>query len=84
MNTGTTSPVYEEGKAIYAKEVKTSPDDPDRYKLTGYKKEYKMTPELNMLFPRIYSGTHTQSYSDWIGGLQGKPVRATQYVTPDG
>ena len=84
MNTGSTSPVYEEGKADYSKVAKTSPDDPDKYVLTGYKKEYKMTPELNMLFPRIYSGAHTQQYSDWIGGLQGKPVRATQYVAPDG
>lgn len=84
MTTGTTSPQYTEGNPIYAKVAKTSPDQADRYVMTGYKKNYRMSPELNMLFPRIYSGAHTQSYSDWIGGLQGRPVRATQYVDGDG
>ncbi|MDE5726935.1 MAG: DUF2723 domain-containing protein [Duncaniella sp.] len=81
---GTTKPIYDEGKAQYSKAVKASPDDPDRYEVTGYKKEYMMNPELNMVFPRIYSGAHTGQYSDWIGGLRGKPVRATQYVDEDG
>ncbi|MDE6556153.1 MAG: DUF2723 domain-containing protein, partial [Duncaniella sp.] len=77
-------PKYNEGEAIYSKEAKVSPDDPDRYRLTGHKKEYVMMPELNMLFPRIYSGAHAGAYSDWIGGLQGQPVSATKYVYPDG
>jgi len=81
---GTTKPIYDEGKAQYSKAVKTSADEPDRYTVTGYKKEYQMNPELNMVFPRIYSGAHTGQYSDWIGGLRGKPVRATQYVDEDG
>ncbi|MCI9285092.1 MAG: DUF2723 domain-containing protein, partial [Muribaculaceae bacterium] len=50
----------------------------------GYKKNYRMNPELDMLFPRIYSGQHTAAYSDWIGGIKGKPVKATQYVGADG
>ncbi|MCM1521617.1 MAG: DUF2723 domain-containing protein [Muribaculaceae bacterium] len=82
--TGQTSPLYEEGAPQYAKVVKTSPDEKDRYILTGYKKEYTMTPELDILFPRIYSGAHAQAYSDWIGGLQGRPVQATQYVDENG
>lgn len=77
---GQASPMYKEGRALYAKTVKTSPDQPDRYEVTGYKKEYVMSPELNMLFPRIYSGTHTAAYSDWLGGLKGRPVSATRYV----
>ncbi|MCM1163155.1 MAG: DUF2723 domain-containing protein [Muribaculaceae bacterium] len=81
---GQTSPLYEEGAPQYAKVTKTSPDQKDHYVLTGYKKDYTMTPELNMLFPRIYSGAHSQAYSDWIGGLQGRPVQATQYVDTDG
>ncbi len=81
---GNTSPLYDEGDAQYSKVAKTSPDQKDEYKLTGYKKEYKMTPELDMLFPRIYSGAHTPAYSDWIGGLRGTPVQATQYVGSDG
>lgn len=77
---GQASPMYKEGRALYAKTVKTSPDQPDRYEITGHKKEYVMSPELNMLFPRIYSGTHTAAYSDWLGGLKGRPVSATRYV----
>ncbi len=83
-NTGSTSPVYTEGDAVYSKAVKTSADEPDRYVLTGHKKIYRMTPELDILFPRIYSGAHTAAYSDWIGGLEGRPVNATQYVDRDG
>ncbi|MCM1482911.1 MAG: DUF2723 domain-containing protein [Muribaculaceae bacterium] len=81
---GTTSPVVSEGHALYARQVKDSPDEPDRYIMTGHKKEYEMMPELNMVFPRIYSSAHATGYSDWIGGLRGKPVEATQYVNPDG
>ncbi|MBJ2191231.1 MAG: DUF2723 domain-containing protein [Muribaculaceae bacterium] len=77
---GQASPMYKEGKPLYAKVVKTSTDQPDHYEITGYKKDYVMAPELNMLFPRIYSGQHAAAYSDWIGGLKGKPVSATRYV----
>ncbi len=81
---GSVSPKFNTGKALYAKVVKTSPDQPDKYEITGYKKNYVMAPELDMLFPRIYSGAHTPAYSDWIGGLKGRPVQATQYVSSDG
>ncbi|MCH5347196.1 MAG: DUF2723 domain-containing protein [Muribaculaceae bacterium] len=81
---GTTIPLKKEGPALYAKEVKTSPDEPDRYKKVGNKFSYVMTPELNMLFPRIYSSAHAAAYSDWIGGLQGRTVNATQYVDSKG
>ncbi len=81
---GTTTPVVKEGRALYARAVKENPDDPDRYFKTGNKKDYTMMPELNMLFPRIYSSLHASAYSDWIGGLKGKPVEAVQYVTADG
>ena len=80
-----TSPMVKEGKALYAKQVKNSPDEPDRYIMTGHKKDYVMTPELNMLFPRIYSGVdpHPQAYADWIG-MKGKPVEVTKYVDSEG
>ena len=81
---GMPKPVYDEGTPLYAKAVKTSPSDPDRYVLYGCKKDYKMTPELDMLFPRIYSGPHTGAYADWLGGLYGRPVKATQYVDQQG
>ena len=83
-SSGTPVPITKGGKTLYAKDVKTSPDQPDRYVATGEKKNYEMMPELNMLFPRIYSGPHAGAYSDWIGGLKGEPVYATQYVDESG
>lgn len=82
---GVQQPVVKEGKALYEKTVKSSDDEPDSYTLTGYKKDYTMTPELNMLFPRIYSSTdpHPDAYRDWIG-MRGRPVEATAYVDADG
>ena len=82
---GTTKPIVDEGAELYAKTVKTSPDDPDSYTMTGRKKDYKMTPELNMLFPRIYSSAdgHKQAYADW-SGYKGVPVEATLYVDANG
>ena len=82
---GVQQPVVKEGKALYEKTVKSSDDEPDSYTLTGYKKDYTMTPELNMLFPRMYSSTdpHPDAYRDWIG-MRGRPVEATAYVDADG
>lgn len=45
------------GKPRYAKVVKTSPDDPDRYVIRGYDTEYEMIPELKVPFPRLNSPT---------------------------
>ncbi|MCM1051103.1 MAG: DUF2723 domain-containing protein [Paenibacillus sp.] len=81
---GQLSPMYDEGTPQYSKVAKTSPEEPDRYVFQGYKKDYTMSPELNMLFPRIYSGAHTGAYSDWIGGIKGTPTKVTQYVDRDG
>lgn len=85
-NGNQTKPLSKPGKALYAKKVKTSEDQPDEYIITGYKKNYVMTPELNMLFPRIYSSAdgHPQAYSEWIGGMQGTPVTTTVYVDENG
>ena len=38
----------------------------DYYVLRDYKSETTMNPELNMLFPRIYSSLHRQYYSQWV------------------
>lgn len=80
---GALRPVTTEGNAEYAKAVKTTDDEPDRYVMTGHRSEYMMTPELNMLFPRIYSGAHTAAYTDWIG-MKGTPVNGTLVVDADG
>lgn len=85
---GTTRPIIHEGKALYAKKVKESSGEPDSYLNTGFKKEYEMMPELNMVFPRIYSGAHQQAYADWIGEeggvVRGKPVLTAQYLLSNG
>ena len=38
----------------------------DYYVKRDYKPESKMNPELNMLFPRIYSRAHRSMYSQWV------------------
>ncbi|MCH5245704.1 MAG: DUF2723 domain-containing protein [Muribaculaceae bacterium] len=80
----TPTPIKEEGSALYAKEVKENPNEPDHYKHVGNKYSYKMMPELDMLFPRIYSGAHAQAYGDWIGGIKGSSVYAVQYIDENG
>ncbi len=80
------APIVKEGEEQYARKVKTSPDEKDEYVMYGERKTYVMSPELNMLFPRIYSGEpdHKQAYSDWIGGLEGNVVQATTYQDENG
>ena len=69
----------EKGEPIYAKAVKNSPEDKDKYVVTGYKENYIYTPELNMLMPRMYSKqeSHIQGYKYWTN-FTGKPVRIFQ------
>lgn len=38
----------------------------DFYALRDYKPEPKMYPELNMLFPRLYSRQHVSAYGEWV------------------
>lgn len=38
----------------------------DYYVMRDYKPEAKMNPELNMLFPRIYSRQHAEYYKQWV------------------
>ncbi len=38
----------------------------DYYVKRDYKPEVKMNPELNMLFPRIYSRMHRDLYKQWV------------------
>ena len=80
------SPIVKSGQDQYAKKVKTSESDKDAYYMYGEHKEYVMTPELNALFPRIYSGEpdHRQAYSEWIGGLKGTTVQGTTYMDSNG
>ncbi len=83
QSNGVMSPVSHKGKTLYAKEVKTSPDQPDRYKAIGYSETYEYAPEMKMLFPRIYSPQHATQYRDWIG-LKGTQVKATTQLDRNG
>ena len=38
----------------------------DYYVKKGYKIDFVMNPELNMVFPRIYSRQHAESYKNWV------------------
>ncbi len=38
----------------------------DYYVKKGYKAEYVMNPELDMLFPRIHSAMHKSLYGEWV------------------
>lgn len=82
-NVGVAKPLTKQGKANYTKAVKSDPNEPDRYIMTGYTEDYTMTPELDMLFPRMYNGASAREYTEWIG-LKGNQVSATTKVDGDG
>ena len=82
-NSGVMQPAVKEGPMQYAPEVKTSPDQPDRYKELGPKKTYRYSPEQNMLFPRIHDEKHEREYVEWLG-MQGTQVEATTALDADG
>ena len=74
------------GKKIYNKVAKASPDEPDRYVMTGTKDANVWTP--NTVFPRMYSRVqgHPAAYLDWIGATENDlPMREVQqFENPDG
>ena len=61
-----------EGAPIYQRKEKATPDEKDSYEVVRHKTEYKYAQ--NMLFPRMYSEAHAQSYEDWLGGVEGTQV----------
>ena len=80
---GTMQPAVKEGPMQYAPEVKTSGDQPDRYKELGKKKTFRYSPEQNMLFPRIHDDKHEREYIEWLG-MQGTQVEATTQLDANG
>ncbi len=82
-DSGTMKPEVTEGSMQYAQQVKTSPDEPDRYVEMGYKQNYRYSPELNMIFPRIHSEAHAKQYQEWLGDF-GTQVDALVAVDADG
>ena len=57
--------VYEETTPVYTRVEKKNPNDPDRYEIVEYNKEYEYAQ--NMWFPRMYSSDHAGEYERWIG-----------------
>ncbi len=51
----------------YAKQVKQKPGDPDRYVKVLSRTRYDYIPQLNMVFPRLYSRDHRAEYMKWAG-----------------
>jgi len=80
---GAMQPATTDGPMQYAPVVKNSPDEPDRYKELGPKKNYRYSPEQNMLFPRIHDSNHASEYVEWLG-MQGTQVMATTQLDSNG
>ena len=68
---------FTETSPIYSKVEKKNSDEPDRYEIIGYNKDYKYVQ--NMLFPRMYSDQHAHLYENWIGGPITNYVPAENY-----
>ena len=49
-----------------ASNAKAAQKGGDYYVKRDYKAEVKMNPELNMVFPRIYSRLHAPHYGEWV------------------
>ncbi|MBR1935513.1 MAG: DUF2723 domain-containing protein [Muribaculaceae bacterium] len=79
---GTTQ--VDEGPNRYTRVVKTDTDVKDHYENLGPREDYVMTPELNMLFPRIHSSMHTQQYYDLLGEDFAEQIDATVAVDENG
>lgn len=64
------------GNDIWQQEVKSTPDQPDRYICTGKRQTgYEMDSRFNMLFPRMYSSNpvHVKYYEQW-GDVKGNRI----------
>ena len=70
--------VNHEGEAIYQPCLKDSAGQPDAYRFTGRKPGYQTSPELNMLFPRMYENSKVASYNTWIGNSKANPMKGTR------
>ena len=67
-----------ETSAIYNRVEKKEAEEPDRYEVIGYNKEYHYVQ--NMLFPRMYSSDHAHLYEKWVGKPITNMVRAENYA----
>ena len=65
---------FDETSPIYSRVEKKDANEPDRYEIIGYNKEYNYVQ--NMFFPRMYSSDHAQQYEQWVGKPITNTVRA--------
>ncbi len=78
----------EQGNAVmstasrYVKEVKATPDAPDRYKKIddNFNTDYSYPSETKMLFPRLYDSQSKDKYQRAMGGIETHPVETSQGV----
>ncbi len=61
----------EDGKEVLGKAPKANPNDPDRYVKLYDQPEAVYNASDKMLFPRVYSRQHAQSYNAWMGRAEG-------------
>ena len=68
-------PQYQKRGAVWNKAAKASPDEKDRYVISGYNERPVMSNELNMFFPRMYSSRedHVAAYKAWTN-FKGRKV----------
>lgn len=66
----------------YVKEVKASPDEPDRYKEIddNYNTEYSYPSSTKMLFPRLYDSSAKDKYLRCMGTIDTHPVETGSSV----
>ena len=53
---------------IYQRKEKENKNEPDRYFIVDYKQQPKYAQ--NMIFPRMWSSSHTQAYEQWFGAYR--------------
>lgn len=76
--------MIDDGTYTYARKVKESPGEPDRYVKKAYTPHPVGNPDLNMLFTRIYSSdeNHIKGYKSWCeyynDDLESIPDRVAQ------
>ncbi len=63
---GYCKPMMTTGKPVWQRKEKATEDEKDSYFIVRTKDEYVYA--LNMLFPRMYSSSHSQYYENWMGG----------------
>ena len=58
-----------QGKPVYERKEKASPNEPDAYFLVRNKTSQVF--EQNMFFPRMWDNAHAQDYEQIMGGIEG-------------